>query len=87
MTKKDVEENGWILPEKKKYTMRDFKKLYPQHSAKIARFIIICSAVHWYFKQEAAGVPYEERSDYSRIFDDLQHFNIMDYLNGTGGNY
>lgn len=43
----EVVKNGWILPKKKFYTIRDYRKLLEQgHNPKTARFIVICSAVY-----------------------------------------
>lgn len=69
MVYSDVVKNGWILPYKKKYTYADFKKLLKQHDGLTARFIIVCSAVHWYYKK----LP----CDYSRRFDDVTKFYFI----------
>ncbi len=65
----DVVKNGWILPYKKKYTMRDFRKLHGVHDALTARFIIICSAAFWWNEKRTC--------DYSRVFDDINIFVFM----------
>ena len=44
MTYRDVEQNGWLLPERKKYTMRDVNALMRQgFEPRTARFIVLCS--------------------------------------------
>ena len=45
----DVVKAGLILPQKKKYTIHDFRRLvfegWPQVDA---RWIVLCSATHWH---------------------------------------
>lgn len=49
MVYKDIVNNGWIQPRKEKYTMRDFKKLLKAGFPPLtARFILVCSAAHYY---------------------------------------
>ena len=44
----DVVNNNLILPQKRKYTIRDFRKLLTEGWNQIdARWIVLCSAVYW----------------------------------------
>lgn len=57
MVYSDVVSGGLLLPKKSRYTKRDFEKLVNNGtSPKLARFICLCSAVHY-------DVPY------SKFFD------------------
>lgn len=51
MVYSDVVKNGWIQPYKPIYTMKDFRRLYQKHDAVTSRFILICSAVHYYMDE------------------------------------
>lgn len=65
----DVVKNGWILPHKEKYTMRDFNKLHGAHDALTSRFIIVCSAAHYWSEGKKTG--------YSKMFDKIEKFIYM----------
>lgn len=65
----DIVSNGWILPKKEKYTMKDFREVHKKHDAITSRFIIICSAIYHYYPL-AYG-------HYSQIFDNIEHFLYM----------
>ena len=45
MTYTDIINRGLILPEKPRYTMRDYNTLKKTHGNITARFIVICSAI------------------------------------------
>ena len=54
MVYSDILKNGLLLPQKSKYTKRDFENLVKAGNApKEARFICLCSAIHY-------GVKYSE---------------------------
>lgn len=60
MVYSDILKNGLLLPQKSKYTKRDFEKLVKAGNApKEARFICICSAIY-------------HNSIYSGFFDSLE---------------
>lgn len=60
MVYSDILKNGLLLPQKSKYTKRDFKKLVKAGNApKEARFICLCSAIYY-------GV------EYSKFFNSLK---------------
>ena len=42
----DVVEGGFILPYKRKYTMKDFRELLTEWEQPDARWILLCSAVY-----------------------------------------
>jgi hypothetical protein len=70
MVYSDVVKNGWILPYKVKYTMKDFKKIHGLHDAITSRFIIICSVVYHCENGKIC--------DYSQIFNNINKFLYME---------
>ncbi len=52
MTFKNVQENDWIQPYKRLYTMADFKRLCKTHTAKTARFILMCSSAYYFIDEK-----------------------------------
>jgi len=61
MVYSDVVGGGKLLPKKSKYTKRDYTKLVNQGiNPKEARFICICSAVHY-------DAPYSDALRYAGI--------------------
>lgn len=71
-TYKTVIDSGLVLPQKRKYTMRDWKKLVPvlyskgfRHPHNMARFIIYCSALY-------------HNTDCSSVFCHTVKFQILD---------
>ena len=50
----DVVNGGHLLPEKKKYTMKDFKALVKEGYSQVdARWVIICSHIYWHYDDES----------------------------------
>ena len=48
MVYSEVVKNGWILPRKEKYTMRDVRKVAKEMNIteSQARFIVVCSGIY-----------------------------------------
>lgn len=65
----DVIKAGMILPKKACYTIRDFHKLREKgFSASVARFILVCSAVH-------------HGTNWAHSLDSLECLQIAEYFN------
>lgn len=73
MVYSDVAQNGWVLPYKKLYSMRDFHRLRKEHDAKTARFILLCSAAHY-------SIDEKLKCDVSRSLMDVDKFIVMDMM-------
>lgn len=53
----DVVNAGLILPYKRKYTIRDFKKLCAEGWDQLdARWIVLCSWSYWYDREESSSI-------------------------------
>ena len=51
---------GHLLPEKKKYTMRDFKNLVKEGYSQVdARWVLICSNIYWHYPNTSKGLSQE----------------------------
>ena len=73
MVYSDVVKNGWILPYKKSYTMKDFNKLHKIHNALTSRFIIICTVTKYAYTEG-------KECKWSKVFNDILKFEVMDYI-------